>query len=171
MVLMNFARSIAVALTLALTLATNARAQILGGSSSSTSELDPVQIQISQAVSSDKRINVVPFEFDPNDLNLAQSSWLTGVGCAPLGGTDPGCAAGDQQDKRNEGLLLAKTGSTGNVVSAGARVNGVKGLILTELGYDLRKPTDTLNPRGSHCGGGSPRFNVVIEGENFFVGC
>jgi hypothetical protein len=135
------------------------------------SQLDPVQAQISQAVSSDTSMNVVPFEFDPNGLNLAQSSWLTGIGCAPNGGTDPGCAAGDPKDRRNEGLLLAKTGLTTNVVAAGARINGVKGIVIMELGYDVRKPLDTFDPRGSHCGAGAPRFNVVIAGAFYFVGC
>ena len=135
-----------------------------------TPQLDPVQMEIAKQVSNDKSINVVPFEVDPFDMNLSQSSWLTGIGCAANGGTDL-CAPGDPKDKRNEGLLLAKTGLTSNFVSAGARINGVKGMLLTELGYDLRKPADTADPRGSHCGAGAPRFNVVIAGENFFVGC
>jgi hypothetical protein len=146
--------------------------QILGGSTEQAPQLDPVQIQISNSISSDNGINVVPFEFDPNDTNLAQSSWLSGVGCAPNGGTDPGCTmGGDLKDKRNEGLLLAKTGLTANIVAAGARINGVKGTALTELGYDLRKPLNTADARGSHCGAGAPRFNVVIGGVTFFIGC
>lgn len=134
--------------------------------------LDAVQQAIAQSVASDNSINVVPFEVDPNNVNLAKATWLSGTGCAPTGGTDPGCAiGGDTKDKKNEGLLLAKTGTTANFVAAGARINGVKGTVLTELGYDLRKPMDTLDPRGSHCGAGAPRFNVIIAGVTYFVGC
>jgi len=134
--------------------------------------LDSVQLSISQAIGSDNSITVVPFEFDPNNLNLAKSTWLSGTGCAPTGGTDPLCTSGnDPKDKKNEGLFLAKTGSTGNVVAAGARINGVKGTGLTVLGYDLRKPVDNFDPRGSHCGAGAPRFNIVIAGATYFIGC
>lgn len=134
--------------------------------------LDAVQQAIAQSVSSDNSINVVPFEVDPNNANLAKATWLSGSGCAPTGGTDPGCSiGGDPKDKKNEGLLLAKTGATANFVAAGARINGVKGTVLTQLGYDLRKPLDTADPRGSHCGAGAPRFNVIIAGVTYFVGC
>jgi hypothetical protein len=134
--------------------------------------LDPVQQAIAQSVSSDNGISVVPFEVDPNNVNLAKSTWLSGTGCAPSGDTDPGCmAGGDSKDKKNEGLLLAKTGATANFVAAGARINGVKGTVLTQLGYDLRKPLNTADPRGSHCGAGAPRFNIIIAGVTYFVGC
>jgi hypothetical protein len=148
-------------------------AAMLGGAGAAQAQsLDPVQLSISQSVGSDHSINVVPFEFDPDNRNLAKATWLSGSGCAPTGGTDPGCAVGgDVKDKKNEGLYLAKTGATANVVAAGARINGVKGTALTELGYDLRKPLDSLDPRGSHCGAGAPRFNVVIGGVTYFIGC
>lgn len=139
--------------------------------SSGAQTLDSVQLAISQAVGSDHSINVVPFEFDPNNSNLAKASWLSGTGCTPLDGIDLLCTGGDSKDKKNEGLLLVKTGLTANVVAAGARINGVKGLVITELGYDLRKPADSLDPRGSHCGAGAARFNVVINGATYFVGC
>ena len=134
--------------------------------------LNAVQQAIAQSVSSDNKITVVPFEVDPNNVSLAKATWLSGTGCAPMGGTDPGCAAGgDDHDKKNEGLFLAKTGLTENFVAAGARINGIKGTVLTQLGYDLRKPGDTADPRGSHCGAGAPRFNVIIAGATYFVGC
>lgn len=134
--------------------------------------LDSVQLSISQAVGSDNSITVVPFEYDPNNTNLAKATWLSGTGCAPTGGTDPGCAVGgDSKDNKNEGLLLAKTGATANLVSAGARINGVKGTGLTVLGYDLRKPIDSLDARGSHCGAGAPRFDIIIAGVTYFIGC
>src|SRR5205814_4324336 len=101
--------------------------------------LNAVQQSIAQSVSSDNSINVVPFEVDPNNTNLAKATWLSGTGCAPTGGTDLGCATGgDPKDKKNEGLLLAKTGATTNFVAAGARINGVKATVHTQLGDDLR---------------------------------
>jgi hypothetical protein len=71
---------------------------------------------------------------------------------------------GDSKDKHNEGLLLVKTGPTPNFAAAGADLKGVKGITLTELGYDIRT--------GSHCGAGAPRFNVTdTSGTIHFVGC
>ena len=119
-------------------------------------------------------ITIVPFDFDPFHTSLVRARWLRGIGCptnattndgvtsAPF--TDPGCPSGAAKDPRNEGLLLVKTGPTTNFASAGAEVKGVKGITLTELGYDIRT--------GSHCGAGAPRFNVVTsDGVLHFVGC
>jgi hypothetical protein len=167
-------RSVLLGLVAAAGLAATTSAQLLpplDGGSSSAPPFDPVQLEISQAIANDKHINVVPFEFDPNNLNLAHASWLTGTGCPALDLANPLCTGGDPNDKRNEGLLLVKTGSTGNLVAAGARINGVKGLALSDLGYDLRKPRDTADPAGSQCGAGAPRFNITIEGVTYFIGC
>jgi len=76
-----------------------------------------------------------------------------------------------------------KTGPTNNDASAGAVIQGVQGTALRELGYDLRKPGDGTGAdlpgeqsdvRGSHCGAGAPRFNIVTNedpGDIFFLGC
>ena len=99
---------------------------------------------------------VKPGEFDPGKTFLVQAQWLTGIGCPTnakqFDGTttttysDPACLTGDSGDKRNEGLLLAKTGPTTNDASAGAS--------------------------GSHCGAGAPRFNIELkDGTLVFVGC
>ncbi len=115
-------------------------------------------------------IKVVPFEFDPGKTYLVRARRLRGTGC-PTGG-DAACPSGDSKDSKNEGLLLVKTGSTGNNASAGAEVKGVNVITLTELGYDIRKGTIAANAAGSHCGAGAPRFNVVTsDGVNHFVGC
>ena len=71
---------------------------------------------------------------------------------------------------------MAKTGPTTNFAAAGASLKGVKGIHLTELGYDLRKSTAFANPNGSHCGAGAPRFDVVTRDNagndvDHFVGC
>jgi hypothetical protein len=119
--------------------------------------------------------NAVPFQFDPFKTGLVRSTWLRGVGCptnanfTPFGGSstpfeDTGCPTGDDKDNKFDGLLLVKTGPTANFASAGVDMKNVKGIILTELGYDIRS--------GSHCGAGAPRFNVVtIDGVTHFVGC
>jgi hypothetical protein len=128
-------------------------------------------------------------EFDPGKTFLVQSEWLSGIGCptnsrianpnADFTGvgsfgayTDPACPTGDPRDRKNEGLLLAKTGPTSNFASAVADIKGVEGKPVNELGYDIRKagPT-TLDPRGSHCGAGAPRFNIETTTGFFFLGC
>jgi len=132
------------------------------------------------------KFQVVPFVFDPADTDLVQSTWLSGIGCPtaanvatypatkPSGTyTDPGCPTGDNKDKDVEGLLLAKTGPTSNNASAGAKLEGLsKKLVLTELGYDIRKPGLNQNDvRGSHCRAGAPRFNITTSTGFFFLGC
>lgn len=80
-------------------------------------------------------------------------------------------AAADLADTRVEGLLLAKTGITPNIASAFGRIVGIKGKTITELGWDIRKALGLASPNGSHCGAGAPRWNVVIDGVLYFVGC
>jgi hypothetical protein len=131
-------------------------------------------------------LNVRAGEFDPLRTHLVQGTWVNGIGCptdartAAFDGdivpgdpyTDPACPTGDRTDKHVRGLLLAKTGPTSNVASAVAQIGGVRGKTLTELGYDIRKPGGASDPRGSHCGAGAPRFNVVTaDGSLYFLGC
>jgi hypothetical protein len=133
------------------------------------------------------KFSVKASEFDPANTFLVQAQWLDGIGCptnAKVSAdgatttsryTDAACATGDSSDSHNQGLLLAKTGPTANFASAGADITGVKGITLTELGYDIRKPgADTrAGARGSHCGAGAPRFNVTTaDGITYdFIGC
>ena len=124
---------------------------------------------------------VHPGEYDPGKTNLVQAAWVNGIGCptnaktydgtTTASFTAGGCPTGDAKDTRNEGLLLAKTGPTGNVAAAQADIKDVKNVTLTELGYDLRKPVGANDPRGSHCGAGAPRFDVNTTDGTFFVGC
>jgi hypothetical protein len=127
---------------------------------------------------------VKPREFDPGKTYLVQAEWLEGIGCpttartydgAGFGSyTDPACPTGDSHDRRNEGLVLAKTGPTSNFASAVADIKGVKGKAISELGWDHRKPgADTpAGPRGSHCGAGAPRWNITTsDGNSYFIGC
>lgn len=132
---------------------------------------------------------VIPGQFDPAKTYMVQSAWLNGLGC-PNGFiaipnadftavdhtaayNDPACAIGDSSDQRNEGLILSKVGPTNNFASAVAQLINVKGMTLTELGYDIRKPGPgtSLGPQGSHCGAGAPRFNIVTTADTYFLGC
>ena len=137
----------------------------------------------------DGKIEVKPKEFDPGKTFLVQADWLDGIGCPTsahiavpnadftgVAGTAPysdaGCPTGDTSDRHNQGLLLVKTGPTNNFASATAEVKGVKGMHLTELGYDLRKPRTFSDASGSHCGAGAPRFDVITtDNVDHFVGC
>ena len=136
------------------------------------------------------KFTVTASEFDPGNTFLVQAQWLDGIGCPTNGriaianadftgvsGTAPysdaGCPTGDSSDNHNQGLLLAKTGpSVANFAAAQADINGVKGIHLTELGYDVRKPRSFADPSGSHCGAGAPRFDVITsDNVDHFVGC
>jgi len=125
---------------------------------------------------------VEPKKFDPAKTFLVQAAWQNGIGCptnAPVAvypATKPtttytACPTGDTKDKKNAGLLLAKTGPTNNNASAVATLKNVKGINLTELGYDIRKPSSPSDSRGSHCGAGAPRFNVTTSSGTTFIGC
>src|SRR5256885_9040850 len=87
--------------------------------------------------------------------------------------TDAACMTGDSSDHHNEGLLLVKTGPTPNFAAATAELTNVKGITLTDLGYDIRKSGGSAgDPLGSHCGAGAPRFDVVTtDGAIHFIGC
>jgi hypothetical protein len=127
---------------------------------------------------------VKPQEYDPAHTNLVQAAWLNGIGC-PSGApyapypatsatttfTDTACATGDPKDQHNEGLLLAKTGPTDNNAAAIAELKKVKGITLTELGWDIRKINNSTDPRGSHCGAGAPRWNIQTSDNFYFLGC
>jgi hypothetical protein len=132
---------------------------------------------------------VMPQDFDPGHTNLVEAGWLDGLGC-PTGAsvaisnatgtgidhfegfTDAACLMGDPKDKKNEGLLLVKTGPTNNFAAATAELKKVRGITLNELGYDIRKSGGTVaSPLGSHCGGGAPRFNISTNMGFFFLGC
>ena len=141
------------------------------------------------AVQAGPGFTVVPFEFGPGKANLVSGQWIQGAGCPTLVEIqrfettppfdlvtdtleDLACQPGDPKDKKNEALLLVKTGPTAQNASSGATLKGVKGITLTELGYDIRKPGGAAaDPRGSHCGAGAPRFNIVAEGQLYFLGC
>jgi hypothetical protein len=120
-------------------------------------------------------INAVPFEFDPQHLNVVAAEWKGGIGCQPTFDVliCPATSTGtDLSDNFVAGLLLVKSGLTAQNASAGVSLTGVKGITLSELGYDIRKNTSILSDNGSHCGAGAPRFNVTTtDGLTHFIGC
>jgi hypothetical protein len=126
---------------------------------------------------------VRPANFDPAHTFLVQSTWLTGIGCPTdprisadgkttvAGASDPACTTGDSRDKKNQGLLLVKTGPTANYAAATATLTDTPSHV-TELGYDIRKSSSAATPNGSHCGAGAPRFDIVArDGTDYFLGC
>ena len=96
----------------------------------------------------------------PAGSNIVTSAWLPGMGLPDDGKTlNP-----DNRDP-HLGLLLSKNGPTANCSSAGATITRVEGMPVTELGFDYRL--------GSHCGAGSPRFNLTTSDDvlHFVGGC
>jgi hypothetical protein len=121
--------------------------------------------------------SVSPHVYDPGDTDSVQAKWLKGIGCGNAIAThgtsyqDSVCTTGDLNDEENDGLLLAKTGPTAQNSSAFAELHNANGIVLTELGYDIRLLQYPTNVSGSHCGAGAPRFNVYTTDGLFFVGC
>lgn len=134
---------------------------------------------VAVAAPAPKLSNVVPWEFRPFGSNLVESDWINHIGCphkAAINGvpdayTDPGCPTQSVTDRNVQGLLLSKGGPTADIASAGAKLEGVRGIVLQELGYDIRKHGGFESPLGSHCGAGAPRFNVVTSFGLHFIGC
>jgi len=123
---------------------------------------------------------VAPWEYDPFNGSLVEADWINHIGCpfnaevntpAPGTYTDPGCPTQFRADPNVQGLLLAKTGPTANIAAAGAELKGVRGIVITSIGYDIRKFGGFASPLGSHCGAGAPRFNVVTSFGTHFIGC
>jgi hypothetical protein len=126
-----------------------------------------------------KNFGVHAAVFDPAKTDLVFAKWEVGAGCPTSAGyaiypsvkpsatfADAGCTTGDPDDHEFKGLLLIKTGPTANNAAAGANITGLDNKVtsLTEIGYDLRK--------GSHCGGGAPRFNITTTtGKFYFLAC
>jgi|GEM_PF-2173140 len=97
-------------------------------------------------------IAVVPFEYDPGHTDTVEATWAPGQGLP------------DQHGSKNEALLLTKLSKTATNAASGATVTNVKGITLTELGFDVRSD--------GHCGAGAPRFDILTsDGTTHFAGC
>lgn len=94
----------------------------------------------------------IPFEFDPGKTMIVEAAWGRQQGLPDAKGT------------ANYALLLTKIGITSTNAASGATITNVKGITLTELGFDVRAD--------GHCGAGAPRFDVVTsDGIDHFAGC
>jgi hypothetical protein len=111
-------------------------------------------VAIQAATADAKKFEVKAANYDPDKTHTVTSQWVKNLGLD------------DNNGKNNrKGLLLSKNAPTATNSAAGANIRGVKGIMLTELGYDVRD--------GSHCSGGAPRFDVItVEDPNtvHFVG-
>jgi len=133
-----------------------------------------------RVLADDDGLGAVPFEFVgkagdcapgyPAGSRIVTARWLRGMGLPDNGG--PNSNPSDPTDNPNKtsphfGLLLSKNGPSPDCSSSGARIKGVKGMVVGssfELGFDYRN--------GTHCGAGAPRFNVMAtDGFHFVGGC
>jgi hypothetical protein len=86
---------------------------------------------------------------------IVTSAWLGGMGLPDSGEPDLNTP---QNRSDRDGLMLNKNGPTADCSSSGARLTGVRGMLVDAtftLGFDYRD--------GGHCSGGSPRFNVTTR--------
>jgi hypothetical protein len=83
-----------------------------------------------------------PYMSDTQSGTLA-AAWVDNLGASPLSTTDP----------RNRGLVLAKSASPSTNAWAGAVIQNVTGMSLTELSFDFRASIP--------CSADSPHFLVV----------
>jgi len=122
----------------------------------------------------DRKLEAVPFEFvgKAGDCGAAAGSrivtaaWLKGMGLPDNGGMNSNPLDSSNNPNKRDGLLLSKNGPTPDCSAAGASIEGVKGMTVSEtfeVGFDYRN--------GGHCGAGAPRFNVTTrDGVFSFVG-
>lgn len=84
-----------------------------------------------------------PFEYDPDNACDITAQWQDGA------------------------IVLAKNCPTATNAAAGVDIisplEGQDISNLTELNFDVQD--------GGHCGAGAPRFNVVVDGQTYFLGC
>lgn len=85
----------------------------------------------------------IPFVYNPDNACSVTATWQNGA------------------------VLLAKNCPTATNAAAGvdivSPIEGQDISTLTELNYDYQN--------GGHCGAGAPRFNVVVAGTTYFLGC
>jgi hypothetical protein len=100
-----------------------------------------------------KTFTATTFEYDPGHTGTVAAAWVKHLGLP-------------QNDPNRYGLILSKNTVSATNASAGLVINSVKGIHLTELGFDVRN--------SGHCGAGAPRFNVVasdMPNMTRFYGC
>jgi hypothetical protein len=69
-------------------------------------------------------------------------------------------------------LVLAKSVESVDPAQAIALIKGARGTFLTELGWDLRKWLDQVQPNGSECTDTTPRWEFeTADGASYFIPC
>jgi hypothetical protein len=96
-------------------------------------------------------IKAKPWSYDPDKTGCGTGAWVTHEGLPDSGNSD-------------HALYLTKFCATATNAAGGATIDGVQGIELTEIGWDVRDD--------GHCGAGAPRFNVVTSDDvTHFIGC
>jgi hypothetical protein len=93
------------------------------------------------AVAGTIKVKAKPFIFDPDDLGNAAAAWVTHQGLPDAG-------------KSAHALMLEMSAVGGPQLYAGVAIQGVKGLAITELGFDMK--SDGVFTTG-------PRFEVYTD--------
>ncbi len=102
------------------------------------------------ALAGSKNVQAKPFIFDPDDTGLVAAAWVTHQGLPDAG-------------KSAHALMLQISPAEPPMVGttpyqAGVVIRGVKGLTITELGFDIKN--DSFSPAGL-------RFEVLTDGPTF----
>lgn len=107
-------------------------------------------LAITPVLAAPNGFQVKPGVFDPDRTGIVQAAWVTGQGLPDAGNS-------------NHALYLAKLGPTSAYAAAGATVEGVQGITVSQLGFDYQND--------GHCGAGAPRINVYTATTTHFFGC
>jgi hypothetical protein len=96
-----------------------------------------------------------PYVKDPAHTGTVAARWVSGAGLPVT----------DKADPYHQGLVISKNSPTSTNASAGAAINGVAGMTITELGFDVRQ--------GGHCTARAPRFVIITSDDvvHSVVGC
>jgi hypothetical protein len=114
------------------------------------------------AASNTFKIKAVPVISDPTASGIVSAKWVARQGLPDSPRSSK--ARPPKRFKPGHALFLGKNGLTATDASARVDIQGVEGITLTEIGWDLR--TD-----GS-CTANSPRFEVVTQDDVVHViGC
>ena len=104
-----------------------------------------------EGAQNDGRLRARPGVFDPDQTGSVLAQWRPQIGLP------------DDRGNANFALYLAKNAPTATNAAAGALIDGVQGITVNTLGYDIQD--------GGQCGAGAPRFDVITNtGDLYFVG-
>lgn len=107
-----------------------------------------VMVALSGSAYAQGSFTIEPFTYDPGSLCDEQASWVSGAG---IGG--------------GSAILLQKNCTTATEAAAGIEITS------SLEGGDISALTELNLIVKGHCGAGAPRFNVVVDGSYYFLGC